>query len=208
MMALQALSLTLAIILFSMGKKPQISATIPSHVNDAITRRADLLGDSKSNYLSAIASWWFGQGAPPVRPDEEQLSALKKRLKPLPKSLDVWYLNKDDVYNITGDNVVQGLLSQLGIPNVFAPMREHDKTHALLAFENHPTHWLMFHLFKGHGEKGNGLLFEAHPKSSITREEMLTRLKAIGAEIGAKQEIVFSQLPTLPTKISSLSSAD
>jgi hypothetical protein len=85
-----------------MGKKPQISATLPAHVHDEIARRAGLLGDSKSNYLSAIASWWFGQGCPKVRSDEQNLgkpgrvtkaeaqriAASSKRLRPVPENLD------------------------------------------------------------------------------------------------------------------------
>lgn len=183
-----------------MGKKPQISATLPAHVNDAISHRADLLGDSKSNYLSAIASWWFGQGCPPVRADEEQLAALKKRLKPLPKNLDAWHLDKNEAYSITGDDVVQKLLNQLGIPNLFAAAQEHDKVRAFVPFDNHPTHWLVFHLFKG--TKDDGLLFEAHPKSSTTREEMLTNLSSAETDMEPGQELVFSQLPVLPAKTS------
>lgn len=71
MIALQANYFSVTTSLFHMGKKPQISATLPAHVHDAISHRADLLGDSKSNYLSAIASWWFGQGCPQSGPTKK-----------------------------------------------------------------------------------------------------------------------------------------
>jgi hypothetical protein len=200
-----------------MGKKPQISATLPAHVHDAITRRADLLDDSKSNYLSAIASWWFGQGCPPVRPDEQHLgkilnpkgaeshlfSEIKKRVRPPPKNLDVWHLDEKSVYQLIDDKVIQPLLAQLGVPNLFAHAIEHDELHSFAAFDNHPTHWIVLHLFKGlESEEGNGLLFEALPKDSTSREELLARLKKDAAKMGAKEEVVFSQLPTIPAKIS------
>ena len=185
-----------------MGKKPQISATLPAHVHDAIARRANLLGDSKSNYLSAVASWWFGQGCPPVRADEEQLSALKKRLKPVPKNLDAWHLNKDETYSITGDSIVQKLLNQLGIPNIFAQTHEHDHVHAFDQFDNHPTHWIAVHLFKGYQPQyDNGLIFQADPKASTTRERMVEILKSAFPG-DAPRDIVFSQLPAQPAKAS------
>ena len=190
-----------------MGKNPQISATLPRHVSDAIAQRAAVLGDSKSNYLGAIASWWFGQGCPAVRPDETHLAALNKRIKPLPKNLDAWHLNKDDVYHITDDKIVQRLLNQLRIPNVFAQVREHDHVHAFDQFDNHPTHWIVVHLFKGYQpDFDNGLIFDAEPKSSTTREQFLGSLKRILGK-DAPKEIVFSQLPNPTAKPSTSSSA-
>jgi hypothetical protein len=69
----------------------------------------------------------------------------------------------------------------------------------VVAFDNHPTHWLVLSLFKGvKREGGNGLLFQAEPKDSVSRAEMLTKLKARAAEMGSKQEMKFSQIPQLP----------
>jgi hypothetical protein len=179
-----------------MGKNPQISATLPAHVHEAIGQRAAILGDSMSNYLGAIASWWFGQGCPAIRPDEAHMMALSKRLKSVPENLDAWNLNPNDVYQITGDKVVQRLLRQLGIPNVFAQTQEHDHVHAFDQFDNHPTHWIVVHLFKGHQPQyDNGLLFQAEPKSSTTREQLLEILKRSFPD-DTPREIVFSHLPT------------
>lgn len=198
-----------------MGKKPQISATLPAHVHDEIARRASLLGDSKSNYLSAIASWWFGQGCPKVRSDEQNLgrpgratkaeakllSAMNKRLKPVPKNLKVWNLNSADPYVLTEDHVIQGLLDQLGVPNLFAQGAEHDKVQMIVAFDNHPTHWLIFSFYKGvQREGGNGLLFQAQPKETVSREEVLAELKARTTKAGSEREVKFSQIPALPAK--------
>jgi hypothetical protein len=198
-----------------MGKKPQISATLPAHVHDEIARRAKTLGDSKSNYLSAIASWWFGQGCPKVRSDEQNLgkpgratkaeaqlvSAMSKRLKPVPKNLDVWHLNSADSYQLGGDPLVQGLLDQLGVPNLFVQAAEHEKVQMVVPFDNHPTHWIVLSLFKGvQQEGGNGLLFQAEPKVSVSRAEMLAELKDRAVEMGSKQEVKFSQIPELPAK--------
>jgi hypothetical protein len=198
-----------------MGKKPQISATLPGHVHDEIAKRAKLLGDSKSNYLSAIASWWYGQGCPKVRSDEQNLtkpgratmaeaqltSAISKRLKPVPKNLDVWNLNPADSYVLDGDTLVQGLLDQIGLPNLFAQTAEHDVVQMVVAFDNHPTHWLVLSFFKGvQSEDGNGLLFQAEPKASVSRAEMLARLKERAAKMESKQELMFSQIPELPAK--------
>jgi hypothetical protein len=199
-----------------MGKKPQISATLPAHVHDEIARRASLLGDSKSNYLSAIASWWFGQGCPKVRSDEQNLgkpgrstkdeaqlaSALSKRLKPVPKNLNVWNLNSADSYVLHDDSVIQGLLEQLGVPNLFAQAAEHDKVQMIVVFDNHPTHWLVLSFYKGvPREGGNGLLFQAEPKESFSREEMLAQLKARAAKAGSEREVKFSQIPGVPITV-------
>jgi hypothetical protein len=198
-----------------MGKKPQISATLPAHVHDEIARRASLLGDSKSNYLSAIASWWFGQGCPKVRSDEKNLgksgrattagaqlvSAMNERLKSVPKNLDVWNLNSADSYVLDEDPLVQRLLEQLGIPNLFAQAPEHDKVQMIVPFDNHPTHWLVLSFFKGvERVGGNGLLFQAEPKETVTRAEMLAELKERAAKMGWEQELRFSQIPELPAK--------
>lgn len=192
-----------------MGKNPQISATLPAHVNDAISRRAKQVGGSKSDYLSAIATWWFGQGCPPVRPDEEQLrrrdkqieaeadrlmTEFQKRVKPVPEDLDPWHLNPDQVYMVMKDEVVRSLLAQLGVPNAFAEAREHDHIHAVEPYDNHPTHWIIVHLYKGYGGKDDGLLFHAVPKSDVTRAEIIAGLQREDGRT-PPLEIKFSQLP-------------
>lgn len=65
----------------------------------------------------------------------------------------------------------------------------------IVVFEDHPTHWIRFQLWKGHKDpSGNGLLFQADPKSSTSREKMDQTLKKIAAEMEV-DHISYSQLP-------------
>jgi hypothetical protein len=95
------------------------------------------------------------------------------------------------------DPLVANLMAQLGVPNLFASAIEHDKVHTFAAFDNHPTHWIVIHLWKGHSDPdSDGLLFEAQPKSGLPRAEMLNRLRIQAAEMGSTEPVRFSQLPS------------
>lgn len=127
--------------------------------------------------------------------------------KPIP---NVWKLDPRAAYVFEGDDVVSDLLRQLGVPNLFAPAAEHDTAHLMVAFEDHPTHWIVLHLWKGQSEYSpnhvvnrlvkraspNGLLFWAEPKASTSRDTMQAKLDAEAADQG--QGFQFSQLPSKP----------
>ncbi|MBI5425747.1 MAG: hypothetical protein HZA32_16855 [Opitutae bacterium] len=123
--------------------------------------------------------------------------------------MNVWKLNPSDLYIFDGDDVVRGLMRQLGVTNLFARAKEFDALHAFVAFDNHPTHWIILHLWQGvpayspnhavhqlvrHADP-NGLLFEAAPKSSTSRAAMEERLISEALKMGAKTPFVFQQLP-------------
>src|SRR5688500_14824879 len=123
--------------------------------------------------------------------------------------MNVWKLNPDDVYILEGDDTVRGLLRQLRVPNLFAGATDFDAMHAFVAFANHPTHWIIVHLWQGvpnyspnhsiHKLVGNaipnGLLFKAEPKSSTSRTEMEEKLISEALKMGAKRVFAFQQLP-------------
>lgn len=123
--------------------------------------------------------------------------------------MNVWKLNPNEVYQLEGDDTVRGLLKQLRIPNLFAGASEFDAMQAFVAFDNHPTHWIIIHFWQGvpdyspnhsiHKLVGhaspNGLLFNAEPKSSTSRAEMEGKLISEALKMGAKDVFAFQQLP-------------
>ncbi len=54
-------------------RKPQIKASLPSHVAAEIEKCGKTLEVTKGEYLGLIARWWFAQGCPPVTPEEDQI---------------------------------------------------------------------------------------------------------------------------------------
>jgi len=181
-----------------MAEKRRYTVSLPDHVADRIESYATKVSATPTEYAADILRWWFGQGCPPVTPDELQLRKreLAKRILPVPPDLNVWHLDKEKLYQIDDDNVVKKLLGQLGVPNLFAHAAEHDQTRLLIAFDNHPTHWLVIDLFKGSDRKdGDGLLFRAYPKMDTSRKQMLDRLAEEGKEMETNREIKFSQIP-------------
>lgn len=183
-----------------MAEKRRYTVSVPDHVANAVEARARPLGATPTEYAADVLRWWFGQGCPPVTHDESALLAaqVSDRLKPMPHNLSVWSLGSQEVYAITGDKVVMNLLTQLKIPNLFAQAAEHDAVSMIVAFDNHPTHWLQFDFFKGSTTPaGDGLAFYAYPKASVTRTEMMQKWRAKAKEIGASGPLNFSQIPML-----------
>lgn len=184
-----------------MADKRRYTVSLPDHVADAVENHASPLGSTPTEYAADVIRWWYGQGCPPVTHDEAQLrkvipAELLNRLKAPPKHIDVWALETDKPYVLTDDAVVQPLLVQLGLPNLFAQAKEHDKVRFCVAFDNHPTHWVLIDLYKGSDKPdGNGLLFEAIPKASVSRKEMEKQLQQRAKEMGADRQPKFSQLP-------------
>lgn len=170
-----------------MAEKRRYTVSLPEHVAGQIENLARIVGAPPTEYVADVVRWWFGQGCPPVTPDENRLRG----------DVNAWNLDPAASYVLTNDDVVQKLMNQLGVPNLFAGLAEHDQVHSFVAFENHPTHWLTLHLWKGSDRKdGNGLLFSATPKSSKSRAEVLAKLEAEAKEMGAPTPVSFSQLPS------------
>lgn len=58
---------------FAVRKKPQIAASLPSHVAEEVERYGKALELSKGEYLALIAKDWFARGCPPVTAEEKAL---------------------------------------------------------------------------------------------------------------------------------------
>jgi hypothetical protein len=190
-----------------MADKRRFTVSLPDHVADAIDRFAAPLGATPTEYACDVIRWWFGQGCPPVTHDEIALrndtaaKSLLERIKPLPANLNVWELNPNGLYSITDDGVVQKLLNQLGVPNLFAQAVEHDEVRLSVAFDNHPTHWLLIDFYKGSSDpKGDGLSFNAFPKATTSREAMIKKFQSELKRMGSTKPAVFSQIPLLEKK--------
>ncbi len=124
--------------------------------------------------------------------------------------MNVWQLHPEEMYILEGDALVLELMRQLRIPNLFARASEYDELHAFAAFDNHPTHWIVLHLWKGISAYSpnhminrlvrkpdpNGLVFQAIPKSSTSRAKMEIQLMAEAREMESTQPFAFQQLPS------------
>jgi hypothetical protein len=175
-----------------MADKQRYNVSLPEHVAAELEKRAKNISATPTEYAGDIIRWWFGQGCPPVTHDEKE---LLRRMKPVPTDLDVWHLENQSDYVISDEAAVRKILKQLGIPNLFAQAEEHDQIRFLVAFEDHPTHWLVFNLFKGSGiQGGDGLAFLAYPKKSVSRNQMVEKLREEAKNMGSKDSIKFSQL--------------
>jgi len=123
-------------------------------------------------------------------------------------SLDVWNLDPEGSYFMEKDDVVSDLMRQLRVPKLFASVPKDEPLQALVAFDNHPTHWIILRLWQNaqeyspnHGihkyvknAEANGLLFEAVPKSQCSRHGIEERLSGETKEMGATGPFVFQQL--------------
>lgn len=125
--------------------------------------------------------------------------------------MNAWNLNPEHSYVLEDDRTVRALLFQLGIPDLFSSAPKVDPFHVFAAFENHPTHWIAIHLWRGvpayspnHGihrlsrqADSNGLLFVAEPKDSVSRSEMAANLDAFALNGSVKAPFEFQQLPVV-----------
>ncbi|HVT73805.1 MAG TPA: hypothetical protein VHD61_11760 [Lacunisphaera sp.] len=186
-----------------MAQKHRYNVSLPGHVADAVEKHAKRISAAPTEYAGHIIKWWFGQGCPPVTPDESELrrsrdiGEMMKRLKPLPADFSIWKLDPEVDYTIT-DAPVEKALKDLGIPNLFAQEKEHDAVRITVAFDNHPTHWLVFNFFKGSNmPDGDGLSMYGYSKSHVSRREMEQNLKKLGEEMQSASPIRFSQIPEI-----------
>ena len=173
-----------------MTQKQRYNVSLPDHVSAEMEKHAKAVKATPTEYAGDIIRWWYGQGCPPVTPDEIELrkrvDGMVKRIKPVPADFDVWKLDQSVVYQLT-DTPAEKALKQLGLPNLFAHEKEHDVARLMVAFDNHPTHWLVFNFYKGGKPAAeNGLAFSAYSKTTVSREDMLLRLTIEGKKMGAK----------------------
>lgn len=182
-----------------MADKRRYTVTLPDHVADAVEGHAKPLGATPTEYAADVLRWWFGQGCPPVTHDEAALIAtdLAKRIKQPAENLSVWALDPTADYHLI-DAPAEKMLVQLGLPNLFARSIEHDQVRMMVVFDNHPTHWIEFDYFKGGATPAeNGLAFTAYPKASVTRHDMLRKMRDQAKKMDAPAPAGFSQIPML-----------
>lgn len=124
--------------------------------------------------------------------------------------LNPWALDAESEYLIENDADVKLLMLQLGVPDLFADATKAGApNHLLVAFDNHPTHWIRLSSYQGipeyspnHGinklvgnASPNGLLFSAFSKKGMGKDKFLREL----SELVAGSEIPFlSQFPVVP----------
>lgn len=182
-----------------MAMKARYNVSLPDHVSSELEKHAAAIGATPTEYAGDVLRWWFGQGCPPVRPDENELrkrtASIQARIKPVPKDFSVWNLDPASAYELI-DEPAERALKQLGLPNLFARAQEHDEARFMVAFDNHPTHWLVFNFFKGGKTAAeNGLAFTAEPKSGTSHADMLLKLTFDAKKMQAKGPFQFSQIP-------------
>lgn len=124
--------------------------------------------------------------------------------------LNPWRLDPEAEYIIENDPEVKALMFQLGVPDLFAEANTAaSPCHMFVAFDNHPTHWVVFSLYKGipdyspnHGihklvgnAAPNGLLFTAHSRSGMSGSQFLNKLRKLASDDSAPP---LSQFPVVP----------
>ena len=121
--------------------------------------------------------------------------------------IDPWALDSSSEFIIENDADVKLIMLQLGVPDLFADAAQSaGPSHLFVAFDNHPTHWLIVSLYMGvpdyspnhniHKLVGNaspnGLLFSAFAKEGMARAQFLKKVRDL-VEGGAVPPL--SQLP-------------
>jgi hypothetical protein len=193
-----------------MSVKSRYNISLPDHVSNELELKARLVGATPTEYAGDVIRWWFGQGCPPVTSDEIVLrrgpEVTLKRITGIPANLNVWVLDKFTVYRLMGDEYVSQLMKQLHVPALFADRGENqEEEHAIVGFDNHPTHWIVLHHWtKAKALKKESLIFEAEPKASTTKSEITERLSSESLKLGMKEPFLFSHLPVLPGEIASV----
>lgn len=180
-------------------KTEQISVRMPPELYRTLTEIEKKHGipvtEVARRALEEIAAFYKKHGwlSFPLR--IEPVAGRLEIVRPKTGEINVWDLHAEKSYTLEGDELVNDLARQLGVPNLFPQSAEHDQARFVVAFEDHPTHWVLIQLWKGAPDpSGNGLLFNAFPKSSTTRDMMDQTLAKIAAEMEVAG-IPFSQLP-------------
>jgi hypothetical protein len=70
------------VLTLRMAQKKRYTVSLPAHVTAEVDKRARSLGASPTEYACDVIRWWFGQGCPSVRPDEEQLRRRPSTIEP------------------------------------------------------------------------------------------------------------------------------
>lgn len=108
--------------------------------------------------------------------------------------LDPWSLDSNAEFFIENDPDVKLIMLQLGVADLFANAAQDAKpAHIFVAFDNHPTHWLILSLYKGIPDYSpnhsihklvrkaspNGLLFTAYSKQAMGKAQFLKKLREL-----------------------------
>lgn len=165
------------------AQKNRYNISLPDHVSLELESRAKTVGASATEYAGDVIRWWFGQGCPPINKEEEEQRNRSK--------IDINKLDPIASYHLVGHALVNWLLEQLSVPDLFADAAHATYYDVTVAFDNHPTHWLVFDMFKDVEDEHDTLTFRAYPKTSYTRKTMRMELET--ERHGAK--ISFRQLP-------------
>lgn len=184
------------------------------HPDDFVAHLIDLDPET----VSAAANACHRRLKNPPKTSQEYLTILSSQNLPRTVAFlrgveefafDVWSLHPTHVYSLQGDDLVRHLMRQLRVPDLFASVASRGPLHAFVAFDNHPTHWIVLHLWQGAPEYSpnhlinklvknpdpNGLLFEATPKATTDQLTMTNKLADEAREMGVRDAFSFQQLP-------------
>jgi hypothetical protein len=104
-------------------------------------------------------------------------------------SINPWKLDPKLPYHLSEDAEVDDIMAQLGVADLFDEVEDEEDVQAFVAFDNHPTHWMVFSIWKGPGApSGSSLLFEAIPKTTkraAVEDDLKSRLPEESVPPGA-----------------------
>ena len=112
--------------------------------------------------------------------------------------MNVWTLDPQAFYLLDGDELVTELMRQLGVPDLFTKIgNDGRELHQFVVFDNHPTHWITLHIWKGLPRADrNGLRFDASPKSAKTIAQVASKCGNYRPFLSRWKRLPFSQFPT------------
>ena len=58
-----------------MAEKQRFTISLPEHVAAELVRRGKALGSNPTEYAADIIRWWYGEGSPPLTPEEKRVLA-------------------------------------------------------------------------------------------------------------------------------------
>jgi hypothetical protein len=56
-----------------MAEKQRLNISLPEHVAAELVRRSKALGSNPTEYAADIIRWWYGEGSPPLTPEEKRV---------------------------------------------------------------------------------------------------------------------------------------
>ncbi|MEN9841012.1 MAG: hypothetical protein RL376_812 [Verrucomicrobiota bacterium] len=190
-----------------MSKSPaaeNLGVHVRKEIIAEVEKRAAGIDKKKGTYAALILEKWFADGCPPVT-EADRLVQLAKAPNPPkritnPKAIDPWNLDPGAFYILEPSDLLDEIVPKLGIDGMLFDLSAAGRKDILVAYDNHPTHWIVLAPITGlKRHLTHGLFIEAHPKDTVPRHEIENILRKHAGRIGMeiRGPVKLTQLPTI-----------